>query len=146
MDTRCAISFLQISGPALYKCLFCKCAIHKYVVEEEESKSCPFCDMPLRKTFFNNDSEVKGDGEPVNGISDACSSDCLTERLDLNDVEEEAVVKIEDFYRYIHKSAPNWDEISISEPSSADNSDIDYIFNKELACMRISYQKETEMG
>lgn len=38
-----------------------------------------------------------------------------------------------DNYGYVPRGGPDWDGISVSGASTADNSDVDYIFEKELA-------------
>lgn len=122
---------MQINGPVWYKCSFCKCGVHKVVVEEEKSVTCPFCDLPLRQTFFKDKKQdsVANAGEEN---SDLCADDCLREQLDVNGVEEEAFVNLDNF-GYIPKAGPDWDQISISDTSTADDSDVDYIFEKEIS-------------
>lgn len=122
---------MQIDGPVCYKCAFCKCTVHKFVIEEENYVDCPFCDLPLQQTFFK-DKLQDTTRSSCNENVDLCANDCVTEELDINDVEEEAFVEIDNF-GYIPTAAPNWDQISISDASTADDSDVDYIYGKEVA-------------
>lgn len=119
---------MQIDGPVCYKCAFCKCTVHRYVVEEEKFVDCPFCDLPLQQTFFKD----KLQDRIHSNVDLCCAEDCLTETADINDVEEEAPVEIDNF-GYIPNAAPNWDQISISDASTSDDSDVDYIYGKEIA-------------
>lgn len=127
-DTRCALSFMQITEPVCYKCLFCKTTVHRTVVEEENYHSCPFCDLALHQTFFKDKLQGRSHSE---AIDDLCAEDCLREKLDLDCVQEEAYVDLDDF-GYAPKASPNFDELSISDASSVDDSDVDYIYEKEL--------------
>lgn len=121
---------MQITGPISYKCLFCKCAVDKSVVEEEKSVNCPFCDLPLQQTYFRD--KLQDVSSFSSEDNDCCAEDCLKEEIDINNVEEEAFVEIDNF-GYIPTAGPNWDQLSISDASTADESDIDYIYDKEVA-------------
>lgn len=115
---------MQITDPVCYKCFFCKSTVHRTVVEEEREVQCPFCDLLLQKTFFKDKLQGREYSERTD---DLCAEDCLKEEIDANCVEAGL-----DSFGYTPKSYFNFDEISISDASSADNSDVEYIFDKEL--------------
>lgn len=102
--------------------------MHRTVVEEENQHTCPFCDLPLQQTFFKDKLQEMTVSET---FDDLCAEDCLRGQLDLDCVEEEASIDLDDF-GFVPKASPNFDELSVSEASSADDSDVDYIFEKEL--------------
>lgn len=119
---------MQITAPVCYKCVLCKSTVNRIVVEEENQHTCPFCDLPLQQTFFKDKLQEMSFSET---IDDLCAEDCWRGQLDLDCVEEEASIDLDDF-GFVPKASPNFDELSVSEASSADDSDVDYIFEKEL--------------
>lgn len=98
-------------------------------MEEENYNKCPFCDLLLQSTFLKDKLQGRSFSDQTD---DFCTDDCLKETLNVNCVEEEAFVEVDNF-GYIPRARLNFDELSVSDASSADDSDIDYIFEKELS-------------
>lgn len=139
-DMRCAISLMQITGIPPYKCPFCACLIHKEMEKYLSKMSCPYCDVPLQKntSILDESSEVVSEqiNEIKTGVCEDCFDDCTTETVNVKDVPDDPCSSFLETVSYCVKKCPKWDELSVSDLSSDDETDdvdaLKEFFDKEL--------------
>ncbi|KAK5642866.1 hypothetical protein RI129_009033 [Pyrocoelia pectoralis] len=89
-DSRCCISYMPIIHLPYFRCQFCKCIVHNELSGIYKTLLCPYCDIPLNYvgTLISRDKDKDAnESRPVNISTVNCSSDCLQELEDVNDIE-----------------------------------------------------------
>ncbi|XP_030766057.1 uncharacterized protein LOC115890073 [Sitophilus oryzae] len=91
-DSRCCFTMHQIFVTPTHRCNNCDSVVHKEALLELTRPLCPYCDIPLQKiTLASPMKKCIEELEETFEVRSECMSDCMKEKLELEDIEENDV-------------------------------------------------------